>query len=203
MINVATQEQIKYITEEMTEVKKSVSDGKKLVASAITAKNIPTAADATFKTMADNINKIESYPDIRQRHKITASTSTQETNGIPVVGNAFLVDIPEGYNRCNVNIRMYGKSTSTKFHTQAYGMYRGSTYEESIWFDSSSISQNLSLTKKEIDVEKYGDIEIKITGSGNLIGDDIHTVEIKLYHVDDSSDEVIEEVEEELWNDGR
>lgn len=36
----------------------SVSDGKALVASAITDKGVSTAADATFETMADNIGKV-------------------------------------------------------------------------------------------------------------------------------------------------
>ena len=47
------------MTEELTEVKKSVSDGKTLVAAAITAKGVTTAADAAFQTMADNIGEIE------------------------------------------------------------------------------------------------------------------------------------------------
>lgn len=36
----------------------SVSNGKSLVASAITDKGVPTASDATFQTMADNISQI-------------------------------------------------------------------------------------------------------------------------------------------------
>lgn len=40
------------------DLKKSVSDGKKLVANAITAKGVSTAADATFAVMAANIGKI-------------------------------------------------------------------------------------------------------------------------------------------------
>lgn len=43
---------------EINEVKKSVSDGKALVAAAITAKRVATAATATFKEMAENIKKI-------------------------------------------------------------------------------------------------------------------------------------------------
>ena len=41
------------------ELKKSVSDGKGTVASAITAKGVSTAADATFATMATNIRNIQ------------------------------------------------------------------------------------------------------------------------------------------------
>lgn len=41
----------------------SVSDGKALVASAITDKGVQTASDATFQTMAGNIDKISSIPN--------------------------------------------------------------------------------------------------------------------------------------------
>lgn len=43
---------------EMASVKKSVSDGKTLIAAAITAKKVTTAATATFAQMAANIKKI-------------------------------------------------------------------------------------------------------------------------------------------------
>lgn len=46
------------LSSEMASVKKSVSDGKALVASAITAKRVETASDATFAQMAANINSI-------------------------------------------------------------------------------------------------------------------------------------------------
>lgn len=45
--------------EEVEALKKTVSDGKELVADAITEKGVETAADATFATMAENIGQIE------------------------------------------------------------------------------------------------------------------------------------------------
>ena len=53
---VATKE---FVTNEVDTLKKSVSDGKSLVAGAITEKGIITAADATFATIASNINNIK------------------------------------------------------------------------------------------------------------------------------------------------
>ena len=50
---------LKYIIQGVIDLKKSVSDGKTLVAAAITAKGITTAADAAFQEMADNIGAIE------------------------------------------------------------------------------------------------------------------------------------------------
>lgn len=53
-------ETIKKINQEIEGTKKSVSDGKSLVASAITEKGVETATDATFQTMHDNILNIKS-----------------------------------------------------------------------------------------------------------------------------------------------
>lgn len=46
------------MSQEMVSLKKSVSDGKKLVADAITAQGVTTATDATFRVMADNITTV-------------------------------------------------------------------------------------------------------------------------------------------------
>lgn len=40
------------------ELTNSVKDGKSLIAEAITDKKVPTSADSTFQTMAENISKI-------------------------------------------------------------------------------------------------------------------------------------------------
>ncbi len=47
------------LSKEIENVKKSVSDGKSKVASAITDKNVTTEATDTFDTMAENIGKIQ------------------------------------------------------------------------------------------------------------------------------------------------
>ena len=50
---------IKTISDEVAEVKKSVSDGKSKVASAITDKGVATEATDTFDVMAENVGKIQ------------------------------------------------------------------------------------------------------------------------------------------------
>nr|DAO30548.1 MAG TPA: hypothetical protein [Caudoviricetes sp.] len=45
-------------TSELNSLKTSVSEGKSLVAAAVTGKGVSTAADATFHTIADNIESI-------------------------------------------------------------------------------------------------------------------------------------------------
>ena len=51
---------VRWLHSQMGELKKSVSDGKKKVAGAITAQGVSTAADATFDVMASNIGKVGS-----------------------------------------------------------------------------------------------------------------------------------------------
>lgn len=60
-----------YVTQtDAEDLKKSVSDGKKMVADAITEKGITTAADVAFATMATNISKIFTGYDVS---KVTAN----------------------------------------------------------------------------------------------------------------------------------
>lgn len=56
----ATGVRLAEVLNEIELLKKSVSDGKSLVASAITEKGVETATDATFQTMHDNILRIKS-----------------------------------------------------------------------------------------------------------------------------------------------
>ncbi len=93
---VATKE---FVTNEVDTLKKSVSDGKSLVAGAITDKGIITAADATFATMAQNINNIKIGVDTSDANvtvdKILVGYSGY-ANGVKVEGN-IPVTSPKGY----------------------------------------------------------------------------------------------------------
>lgn len=68
--------QNKAIYTEITSLKKSVSDGKTLVAEAITGKGVDTATDAEFQTMADNVGKIKTTPNLQSK-SASLSTSAQ------------------------------------------------------------------------------------------------------------------------------
>lgn len=69
-------------TDEIDEVKKSVSDGKSLVASAITANGVTTAADATFQTMADHVNNIRNDGTATAQQILKGSTAWVGKNKI-------------------------------------------------------------------------------------------------------------------------
>lgn len=81
------------IGEEINEVKKSVSDGKALVAAAITAKRVATAATDTFAKMAENIKKIvlgsgNAQPaDVLAGKTFTNDEGIEKTGTIPVYGS--------------------------------------------------------------------------------------------------------------------
>lgn len=74
---------IKTISDEVAEVKKSVSDGKSKVASAITKKGVSSEATDTFDTMAENIGKIQTGISLTQ--VIGTSTTTSNCGDIKTI----------------------------------------------------------------------------------------------------------------------
>lgn len=66
---------IKTISDEVAEVKKSVSDGKFKVASAITDKGVATEATDSFDIMAENVGKIQTGVNLTQVIGTTTTTS--------------------------------------------------------------------------------------------------------------------------------
>ena len=69
-------------TDELDAVKKSVSDGKSLVASAITSNGVTTASDATFQTMANNVNNIRNDGTATAQQILKGSTAWVGKNKI-------------------------------------------------------------------------------------------------------------------------
>lgn len=70
------------------DLKKSVSDGKELVADAITEKGVETAADATFATMAENIGQITTGDVVNLQESVTVKSSKTQ----------FIKEPDPGYN---------------------------------------------------------------------------------------------------------
>lgn len=73
--------QNKVVAQELNKVFQSVSNGKALIASAVTDKGVKTASDATFETMATNIGKISkgvSYAIVTSNGRIANYTLIEE-----------------------------------------------------------------------------------------------------------------------------
>lgn len=98
--------------EELTEVKKSVSDGKILVANAITGKGITTATTATFNTMATNITSISTLATETADATATASEilsgKTAYIKGSKITGN-IASKIAQTYTPTTSNITIAAK----------------------------------------------------------------------------------------------
>ena len=121
----ATNEAVNGLSEDMVDLKKSVSDGKTQVAAAITAKRVPTAATATFGEMAANIGKIalgsgNAVPsDVLAGKTFTNNDGREYTGTMPNRGDYWgwgnskgndagsqrmWVKIPQGYYNENANV---------------------------------------------------------------------------------------------------
>jgi len=85
----ATTAEFNSLSSEVAETKKSVSDGKALVAAAITAKRVATAATDTFAKMAENIKKIvlgsgNAQPaDVRKGKTFTNDEGIEKSGTMP------------------------------------------------------------------------------------------------------------------------
>ena len=107
----ALQEQVDEIKGSIDELKKSVADGKALIASAITRKGITTASDADFETIAANIARIVVSTDTV--HSVYATCTY---NG-------------KAANQMVMTLYKDGQPLGSKNYTSsAYGTYYTNTY---------------------------------------------------------------------------
>lgn len=74
---------IYFLENERAKLFQSVSDGKKAVANAITGKGVPTAEDAQFATLVNNINSIKNTPRLQAK---TVSVGASSITVTPDIG---------------------------------------------------------------------------------------------------------------------
>ena len=82
----ATNKAVNGLSEDMASLKKSVSDGKTLVAAAITAKKVVTAATASFAEMAKNIKKIVLGSGTARAADVLAGKTFTNNDGVEYTG---------------------------------------------------------------------------------------------------------------------
>lgn len=118
---------------EINEVKKSVSDGKALVAAAITAKRVATAATDTFAKMAENIKKIVLGSGNAQPADVLAGKTATNDSGVEFAGtmpnrgwNAG--DAISIANSNSVANKMYAKFPAGAYFDESAGSPGGAVY---------------------------------------------------------------------------
>lgn len=127
----------------------SVSDGKKLVASAITGKRVPTDAAATFAQMAENIKKIvlgsgnAVAADVLQGKTFTNNDGVQYTGTMPNkgavsaalnAGGSYV--IPAGYHNGSGRVTANSLASQTGATATAANISKGKT----AWVNGSKIT---------------------------------------------------------------
>ena len=129
---------------DIEELKKSVSDGKTLVANAITAKGVTTATDATFQTMADNVaNIVEGtvisvtlpeglmYGDVDMDGELTMSDHDiikKHITGETLITDATVLKLADAYKDNGVTSKDYSIVKSIVYNsisTTNYNYYGG------------------------------------------------------------------------------
>ncbi len=150
------------IEAKIAELKKSVSDGKSALASAITEMGVSTATDDTFDTIAENVKKIKPTINVggsvsgswggatfyyggsgggsaNINGKNSVSTScTFSTNTTTVGGNALASDVLSGKTFSSNNAGRAVNGTMTNRGAYTYDMWTKHT--------SSGVDQNLKVT---------------------------------------------------------
>ena len=113
------EEKIQNNVSEIINLKQSVSDGKSLIASAITDKGLTTSNDATFNTMATNINKMI--------YLKPGSIQMVDTNGNESIAISKALDILKSYNSMGQDIIATGYSSATLEHPDIFYTIEGRT----------------------------------------------------------------------------
>lgn len=137
------------IYKELSEVKKSASDGKTAVAAAITAMNQATASSAAYSTMAANIRKISNDATAGAEHILTGKTAyaggrkitgTMADQGAKTAslncGGSYT--IPAGYHNGSGKITANSLAAQTGATAEAQNIISGKT----AWINGSKITGN-------------------------------------------------------------
>ena len=145
------------VDEELYEIKKSVSDGKSLIAAAITAKNVATDALASFATMAANIGKIVLGGGTAEAGDILAGKTKINADGTTTTGTladnsrtarAATPSLDAANSRLQMTIPATAKYDTASKLTAAYSTIRsliGLTADK-LWYNTTILGLKSSRT---------------------------------------------------------
>lgn len=128
------------INERLDECFQSVSNGKELIASAITDKKVPTDADATFAEMAANIEGLKLGSGNAQKNHVLAPYTFTNADGVEYTGEMTnqgaktqalncggSYTIPAGYHNGSGKITANSLASQTSANAVAANITRGKT----------------------------------------------------------------------------
>lgn len=162
---------------EISSLKSSVSEGKSLIAAAVTGKGVQTAADATFQTMANNIWGIPSINSVQQLilNNSSASTSYSYMGGtLSMLANPVVYDSRGRSGAFNVTaatkvnfIQLYFNYLSYSTYAEIRLLFDFNISTNGIVFRSPSVNNSLVIT------EIYGHSVVQ-SGSSYIISFDVN-----------------------------
>lgn len=147
----------------------SASNGKELIADAITGKGIPTSADSTYSTMAENIEKIETGIDISDATLTAASELKKDIVAYSKTGKRIVGSLGQGtVNKPSISVSSAGEITASTSYTS--GIIGQSTVSNTSQLDTQAETTITPGTSKKTAVAtgKYTTGPVYVEGDENL-----------------------------------
>jgi hypothetical protein len=138
---------------EVEELKTSVSEGKALIAAAVTDKGVQTAVDATFATMANNINVINDKSTFINNILTNSSNWIVSQRSHSYMGAYISLEKNTTYFIIGIYSNFYSqqeasggyvlmKVTTGSSHQSVAGTVISSNYSDSAWFEPNGLGYN-------------------------------------------------------------
>ena len=152
----------------------SASNGKELIADAIAGKGVPTSADDTYATMAENIEKIETGIDISDATLTTASELKKDIIAYSKTGKRIVGSLGQGVvNKPSISISSAGKITASTSYTS--GIIGSSTVSNTSQLSTQSETTITPGTSQKTAVAtgKYTTGPVYVAGDSDLVPSNI------------------------------
>lgn len=152
----------------------SASNGKELIADAITGMGVSTSADDTYATMAGNIEKIETGIDISDATLTSASELKKDIVAYSKTGKRIVGSLGQGtVNKPSISVNSEGKITASTSYTS--GIIGSSTVSNTYQLSTQSETTITPGTSKitAVATGKYTTGPVYVAGDGNLIASNI------------------------------